>query len=152
MKKPILLLVIIASFLSANATPVPLLYTTRSNKCFLGCGSIKDDIVRHEQLLSDGSLYTYYSRQISCKGIGFQACPSQAYQSTGDAMDAFDIANTDQLLNYAINKIESDNVYNGTHSIQVYNTTTLKTYVYNVTWTSTNNGEEQSFQINKGEI
>jgi len=150
MKKNILLLITLVTFLSANA--VPILYTVRSNKCFLACGAVSDKTTQHDQILSDGSLYTYYSRHITCSGIGFKSCPSQAYQSEGDAMNAFDVANTDQLLTYAIGKIEGESMYTGNHSIQVYNTVTLKTYVYTVIWTSTNVGQEQSFQIDKVEI
>jgi hypothetical protein len=153
MKKNILFLVIFASFLSSNAAPVPILYTTRSNKCFIGCSDVDDKTVPHSQILEDGSTYTYASRHIKCTGIGFKSCPSQAYQSEGgNTLDAFDIFNTDQLLTYAISKIEVESIYQGTHSIQVYNTSTLKTYIYTITWSSLNNGEEQSFQINRGEI
>ncbi len=152
MKKNILFLITLVAFLSANAT-VPILYTVRSNKCFIGCSDVSIKEEKHEVKMTDGNFYTYWSKHINCKGIGFKSCPSQAFQTEGGSeLDAFDIVNTDQLLTYAIGKIEGESIYQGTHSIQVYNTTTLLTYIYTVTWSSTNNGEEQSIQIYKGEI
>ncbi len=134
------------------ANPVPILYTTRSNKCFIGCGAVSDKIVRHDQLMDNGTLYTYYSREIKCSGLGFKGCPTMISPDEASDISTFDKANCDVLLTYAVSKIETENTPNGVHSIQVFNTDTNKQFIYTITWTAIGNNEEQTLEITKLEV
>lgn len=139
MKKAIFLTFTFLFFLIFNAQSREIVIQYSKKGCFPGCGSVSIT-----KMPCDWNGRPSTCVFMDCHGFGFSGCGSVI--SSGEGVSTFQATIGSDMLDYALNEIDSEN-NSGTYSHQYYNVDTGELSLFQVEWTKTGVLEEGTLDV-----